>query len=302
VLVDPARIPDYSRYRGATLLKPNRTELALATGRTVPGVDEAISLARQLCQDLDLEAVVVTLDREGMVLVTPEGLAESVPTLPREVCDVTGAGDMSLAMLGYCLATGISLSDAVGLANVAAGLEVQQLGIVPITRAEITSALQRPNRSTGDRETSLAQLTSLAEQYRRAGKRIVFTNGCFDLLHAGHVACLEEAAALGDVLIVAINSDASVRRLKGLSRPVIPERERAQMVAALRSVDHVLVFDEDTPHFLLRAIRPDVLAKGGTTGEIVGWEVVEAQGGTVRRTGELAGYSTTKVLTHIKSR
>ena len=339
VLIDPARGADYVIYRGATLLKPNRLEAELALGHAIVSVDEALRAATTLRARCDCEAVVITLDREGLVLATAVG-AEHFPITPRAVYDITGAGDMVLAMLGLGLAAGLPLSVATQLANVAAGLEVQQPGVTPISRAEVLRELERLSvaarmsstsmasggcqptgshlsasstlRLTPDarhllREEAVAKLVTLDEaeclaaEYRRAGRTVVFTNGCFDLLHLGHVRCLEEARQFGDVLFVAINSDASVRQLKGTERPIIGEHDRARLLAALECVDHVLVFNDDTPHRLLHAIRPDVLVKGGTTPDIVGRDVVEAYGGSVLRTSEIGGLSTTTLLSRLRT-
>lgn len=302
VLVDPARIADYARYRQATLLKPNRSELQLATGSPVQSTRDAAALGRRLCRDLALDAAVVTLDRDGMVLVAEDDAPEILPTKPQEVCDVTGAGDMSLAMLGLCVASRLTLKDSATLANVAAGLEVQKLGIAPVSRAEITAALTSVRGRSQSKRVTLEQMAALADRHRQEGRRIVFTNGCFDLLHVGHVTCLEEAAAMGDVLVVAVNSDASVRRLKGATRPVIAEDDRAAMLAALECVSHVLVFDEQTPHRLLTALRPDVLVKGGTTAEIVAKDVVTEYGGAVVTLRAVPGRSTTSILETFRSR
>jgi D-beta-D-heptose 7-phosphate kinase/D-beta-D-heptose 1-phosphate adenosyltransferase len=328
VLVDPARISDYSRYQGATLVKPNRRQAGLATGRAIRSPADALDVGRELVQRYGFEAVVVTLDGEGMVMVTADGTAEHVPTRPRQVCDITGAGDMALAMLGICGAAGMSVRESVELANVAAGLEVERLGVAPVTRAEIAAALRHSGTRASSRDGSpsrpgrirnpdqrqaaspgrngklvtLDEMVSLAAAYRRDGKTVVFTNGCFDLLHVGHASYLEEAAALGDVLVVGLNSDASVRRLKGPERPIVAERDRAALLAALSCVDHVVLFEEDTPHRLLEAIRPDVLVKGGTytVDQVVGHEIVERYGGRVCVTSTQPGVSTTKLVADIR--
>ena len=210
---------------------------------------------------------------------------------------------MVLAMLGHCLAKGRSLPDAIRLANVAAGLEVERQGVAPILWTEILAECQHDRRPmTADKLVTLDAMAVLAESYRQTGRRIVFTNGCFDLLHVGHVSLLEEAARLGDVLVIAVNSDASVRRVKGPSRPVIAEQNRATLLASLGCVSHVLVFEEDTPHELLRRLRPDVLAKGGTTVDIVGREVVESYGGQVVRLSQFGNNSTTNIVHEIQKR
>lgn len=313
VIVDPALVADYACYRGATVLKPNRRQAELATGMKISSPADAFAAATALLQELQIPAAVITLDALGMVVAVELGGGESgdlpsythLPTRQRTIYDITGAGDMVLAALGFCVASGMPLKEAARVANVAAGLEVERFGVGPVTRDELQAALvleslnqgeeRRPHSKVG----SLSQIVERIAGDRAAGKRIVFTNGCFDLLHRGHLACLHEAAALGGVLIVAVNSDASVRLLKGPSRPVLDENDRAAMLSALSCVDHVIVFDDATPHRLLEAIRPDVLVKGGTTGEIVGREVVEAYGGEVRHVGEAPGISTSHIVSKI---
>lgn len=301
VLVDPARIPDYDRYRHATIVKPNRSELQLATRSSIRSTSDAAALGRRVCREQKLDAVVVTLDRDGMIVVPEDDPPHHIPSVPCEVCDVTGAGDMSLAVLGLCIASGVPLNDAAALATIAAGLEVQTLGVTKVTRQKLAEAIECQTRSSRGKRVTLAQMAALADTYRREGKRIVFTNGCFDLLHAGHIACLEEAATLGDVLIIAINDDASVRRLKGSTRPIIPDSERATLLESLQCVSHVLLLEEDTPDCLLNAIRPDVLVKGGTTIEIVGRETIERLGGKACRTRAAEEISTTCIVQRIRA-
>ncbi len=298
VFVDPARIADYARYRGAALLSPNRVEAELASGKPIRTPDEARAVARELCTRFAVGAVLVKLDGEGMVLVTAGDDGRAYPTRPRPVCDVAGAGDMVLAMVALCRAAGLEWEYVVPLANIAAGLEVERPGVAPVSWAEIHAELIDCTTAGLGKRVSLDGMASLAESYRAAGESIVFTNGCFDLLHPGHVACLQEAAGLGDVLVVAVNSDRSVRRLKGPDRPVLGADDRAAMLAALECVDHVLVFDADTPHEILRRIRPDVLVKGGTCrpDDIAGREIVEGYGGSVCLTGAVAGVSTTAIV------
>jgi D-beta-D-heptose 7-phosphate kinase/D-beta-D-heptose 1-phosphate adenosyltransferase len=251
-----------------------------------------------LCEELDLRYAVITLDRDGMVLVERHGDEQVFPTTSRTVCDITGAGDMVLAVLGFCLGSAIGLTDAVQLANTAASLEVQRIGVAVITQDEIRHELLSQCRRPADKIVTVEQAARLAEMHRHRGERVVFTNGCFDLLHVGHLAVLSQAAARGDVLFVGLNGDSSVRRLKGTGRPVIPESERAALLASVGCVGYVVLFDDDTPHSLLRAIRPDVLVKGGTytVAEVVGHEVVEAYGGEVCVTGVIDGVSTTHIL------
>ena len=316
VLVDPARITDYYRYRGASILTPNRAEAEGATGLSIAGPSEAFAAGEELLGRLKLDAVFLTLDKDGIAVIAKDQEPEIVPTRGREVYDITGAGDMVLGMTGLCHAACFPFTETAALANVAAGLEIERFGVAPVTRDEIRTELTHQKAigsHQGDRCTSpfpglgrcnkvvtLEQMADLAARYRAHGQRVVFTNGCFDLLHVGHVTYLEQAGKLGDVLVVAINSDAGARRLKGPDRPVIRQQDRAAMLAALACVDHVLVFAQDTPHELLRGIRPDVLVKGGTTREVIGREVVESYGGRVYLTGEIDGVSTTGIVSQIK--
>jgi D-beta-D-heptose 7-phosphate kinase / D-beta-D-heptose 1-phosphate adenosyltransferase len=298
-LIDPARITDYGRYSGCDVLIPNRAEAESVIGSKISSDAEAISAAKQLQVLYRVRAVIVKLDRDGMVLVDGENSGDVYPTRAREVVDVTGAGDIVLAIVGLCRAAGVSLSDAVRLANLAAGLEVERIGVAPVTRGEILAECLHEQPAAHDKLVTLDEMEILAESYRRAGRQIVLTNGCFDLLHVGHVTCLQEAAQYGDVLVVAINSDASVRKIKGSQRPISGEVDRARLLSALACVSHVLIFDDDTPLDLLRRIRPDVLAKGGTTAQVVGAEIVEAYGGRVVRTVEVPDVSTTRIASRL---
>ncbi|GIW92750.1 MAG: bifunctional protein HldE [Pirellulaceae bacterium] len=304
VLVDPVAEGDYSMYRGATLLKPNRRQAAAAVGRPIRTIQEGIRAAAELADRLELQVAVVTLDRDGLVWFDRrQGKSGHVPAEVREVCDITGAGDMVLAAVGSFYGDTVPLEAALWLATLAAGRVVEQFGVVPVSRQELRQTVA--GKLLGQQKiVDLPTAARLAEYYRRQGKRIAFTNGCFDLLHAGHVMSLRAAAAEGDVLFVAINSDASVRRLKGPGRPIVAQDERLAVLAALQCVDHVLLFDEDTPHRLLEAIRPDVLVKGGTykPEEVVGREVVESYGGQVRVTPVVEGLSTTAIVQKVLQR
>jgi D-beta-D-heptose 7-phosphate kinase/D-beta-D-heptose 1-phosphate adenosyltransferase len=328
VLVDPIRATDYSRYRGATSMTPNRLEAELATGVRIVTAADAIRAGHRLCHELGLDLGIVTLDRDGMALVQPDGRGEVFPTRPRAVYDITGAGDMALAMIGVALAAGVTPPQALQLANIAAGLEVEKVGVAVIPRSEIRQRLietegtgvSRASQPPGDSNATpapalapgnprgaaaprsklvtLDELVHLAASHRAAGRKLVFTNGCFDLLHVGHVSYLAEARAHGDLLVVGLNSDASVRRLKGPTRPVVRQQDRATMLASLSAVDYVIVFHEDTPHDVLRQLRPEVLVKGGTytPAEVVGHEIVESYGGRVAVCGLVEGVSTTAIL------
>jgi D-beta-D-heptose 7-phosphate kinase/D-beta-D-heptose 1-phosphate adenosyltransferase len=310
VIVDPARGVDYSVYHGATTMTPNRLEAELATGIKISTTVDAFRAGEQLCRQLALDMAIVTLDRDGMALVWPPAdhdrrpTCEVFPTRARAVYDITGAGDMVLAMIGVALAAGASPAAAIELGNIAAGLEVEKVGVAVVPRTEIRAALAERQAAAQSKILSLDDLTRVVGEHRVRGESIVLTNGCFDLLHVGHVSYLQEARALGNRLIVAVNSDASVRRLKGPTRPVIREADRAAMLAALAAVDYVLVFDEDTPHNFLHRLKPDVLVKGGTytPDQVVGHEVVEAYGGRVCVTGMVDGISTTKIVNSVADR
>jgi D-beta-D-heptose 7-phosphate kinase/D-beta-D-heptose 1-phosphate adenosyltransferase len=303
VVVDPASGGDYRLYAGAAGVTPNRLETYKATGQEIRSIDDAFAAGKILVDQFQLDMAFVTLDRDGIVLAKKDGTAVHLPTRVREVCDVTGAGDMVLAMIGVGMAGGMDPVDLCRLANVAGGLEVEQVGVVPITRGQILADLWQGLRSTGTKVCDLSRLLERLAERRRAGQKVVFTNGCFDLLHAGHVSYLQEAAREGDCLVVAVNSDESVRRLcKGPDRPLFGEEYRARMLAALEVVDFVIVFSEATPHALLHALRPDVLVKGGTyrEEEIVGREVVLSYGGRVKALGEVPGLSTTEIVRRLR--
>jgi D-beta-D-heptose 7-phosphate kinase/D-beta-D-heptose 1-phosphate adenosyltransferase len=266
ILIDPAAIEDYAKYRGATAITPNRSEAEFATGLDTP-IDASelhnAGLATKLLNDLDLQAVVLTLDRHGALLEERGGKPVVVPTIAREVYDVTGAGDMVLAALAGARANGMTWLDAVKFANVAAGLEVQVFGAQPIPLAQVQREVLLQTRKLDGNVRSLDELLVELAVHREAGHTIVFTNGNFDVIHAGHVAYLREARKLGDVLVVAINCDEQVRLQKGEGRPVFSESERLEILSELRCIDYLTVFDEPTAHEMLRRVRPDIYVKGG---------------------------------------
>ena len=303
VIVDPAAGGDYQLYRGATGVTPNRSETQKATGIDVRTIDAAYQAGQSLVNKFGLEMAFVTLDRDGIVLAKKGGESIHLPTRIREVYDVTGAGDMVLAMFGLGMAAGIEPTKLCRLANVAGGLEVEQVGVVRISRKEILTDLLHGSRRSAGKVCSVDELSRHVSARRKAGQKVVLTNGCFDLLHVGHVSYLQEAAKEGDCLIVAINSDSSVRRLnKAPDRPIFDESYRAQMLSGLESVDYVVIFDEDTPHAILSELQPDVLVKGGTyrDDEIVGREVVQSYGGRVKALGVTPGVSTTEIVRRLR--
>jgi D-beta-D-heptose 7-phosphate kinase/D-beta-D-heptose 1-phosphate adenosyltransferase len=300
VLVDPKR-KDLGAYGGATVLTPNLRELEAARGVELGSApDDAIAeAAAGAAADSGVDAVVVTVGDRGMIVVPREGSPVVVRARRRAVFDVTGAGDTVIATLALGLAARAPLADAARVANAAAGIAVGEIGATAVTIAELTAELSRRRLS---RLMTRRGLAAQVESWRLQGKRVVFTNGCFDLLHIGHVTLLREAAQLGDVLVVAINSDQSVRRLKGEARPLVPETERAAMIAALDCVDAVTVFDEDTPLETLEMVRPDILVKGQDyrLDQVVGRELVEARGGRVELVPLLPEHSTTELIDRIK--
>jgi D-beta-D-heptose 7-phosphate kinase/D-beta-D-heptose 1-phosphate adenosyltransferase len=298
VLVDPIRSSDYARYRGVHCMTPNRLEAQLATGLTIAKAEDALRVGKQLVETLGLEAIFVTLDRDGMALVHADGRAALVPTRPRQVYDITGAGDMVLAVVGLCLACGADYEEAAALGNVAGGLEVEKFGVALLTRQEILRDLIEHPCAEGSKVLDRKHLVDEVRRRRLAGQRIVFTNGCFDLLHPGHVRLLRLAADQGDYLVVGLNSDASIRRLKGPSRPINTADARAEVLSALEAIDAVTIFDDDTPLDLINALRPDVLVKGGDyrPEEVVGRAEVEAAGGRLVLIPLVQGHSTTGLV------
>ena len=303
VIVDPAAGGDYNLYRGATGVTPNRSETQKATGIEVRSIDAAYKAGQALVATFGFEMAFVTLDRDGIVLAPQMGDPVHLPTRVREVYDVTGAGDMVLAMFGLGMAAGIEPTKLCRLANVAGGLEVEQVGVVRISRKEILTDLLHGSRRQAGKVCSIDELARHVSARRKAGQKVVLTNGCFDLLHIGHISYLREAACEGDCLIVAINSDQSVRRLnKAPDRPIFDEQYRAQMLSGLESVDYVVIFEEETPHAILRQLQPDVLVKGGTyrDDEIVGREVVQSYGGRVKALGITPGVSTTEIVRRLR--
>ena len=305
VLVDP-KGSDFQRYRGATLLTPNLSEFEAIVGRCA-NETELVEKGQQLLRDLQLDALLITRGEHGMTLLQasknpgqPDTPELHLPAQAREVFDVTGAGDTVIAVLAAALAAGESLRDAVMLSNIAAGIVVGKLGTAVVSATELRRALQlQQGRARG--AMNLEQLLAAIEDARAHGEKIVFTNGCFDILHAGHVGYLQQARLLGDRLIVGVNSDASVSRLKGAGRPINPVERRMAVLAGLEAVDWVIAFEDDTPETLLEKLRPDILVKGGdyTQQQVVGWKIVEGYGGEVRVLSFFDDMSTTKIVEKI---
>jgi D-beta-D-heptose 7-phosphate kinase/D-beta-D-heptose 1-phosphate adenosyltransferase len=297
-LVDP-KGRDYGRYRGATLVTPNRKELETVAGETARDAAAVAALGARLRDELELDALLVKLSEEGMLLLPRGGEPRFIRARAREVFDVTGAGDTVLAALGVALGAGLGLEAAAEIANRAAGCAVARVGTAPVHWADLLDGLvAAPEEKLLDR----AHLAAVCATLRRAHRRVVFTNGCFDLLHPGHIRLLTEARREGDFLVVGLNSDASVRRLKGEGRPILGERDRAQVLGGLDAVDFVVVFDEETPEALIESVRPDVLVKGGdyTEETVVGAPFVRSYGGRVALVPLVAGNSTSAVVTRMR--
>ena len=295
VLVDP-KGNDFSRYRGASLITPNQSEFEAVAG-VAASDEELVERGRAMLDALDLAALLITRSEKGMLLLESGQEPLFLSTQAREVYDVTGAGDTVIATIAGALASGSDLASAAALANVAAGLVVRKIGVASVTPGEISIALHR--RGQGGRGlVELDELQLMVAESRQRNETIIMTNGCFDVLHAGHVSYLEEAKSLGDRLIVAINDDDSVRRLKGESRPVNALEDRMLVLAGLAAVDWVVPFSADTPAALIADVLPDVLVKGGDykPEDIAGAKEVLANGGEVRILSFRDGHSSSRII------
>lgn len=303
VLIDP-KGTDFARYSGASILTPNRKEAEAASGIAIRDTDSLVRAAGVIMERAGLEHLLITRSEEGMSLFSKAGEPVHIPTVAREVFDVSGAGDTVLASLAAGMAAGLGMAEAARLANISAGIAVSKLGTSTVTPAEIINAIALAHSDSDSKIKNLDVLAVLIEAEKARGKRVVFTNGCFDLLHAGHVKYLQKARNLGDLLVLGLNSDASVRRLKGEKRPLIGEEERAHILAALDCIDYVVIFEEDTPLELITALKPHILAKGGdyTPEGVVGKELVESYGGRVELVTFVDGKSTTNIIERVLER
>ncbi len=304
VFVDP-KSDDFSRYRGASGITPNLKELAVAARMPVGDEAEVVAAARHVMEAAGGAAILVTRSEKGMVLVEPAGAVHSVPAHAREVFDVSGAGDTVIATLALAEGAGLLLPRAMRIANAAAAVVVSKVGTATVSIEELRheiDAAEAEDIAPAPALRPLSEARALVARWKRQGLSVGFTNGCFDILHAGHVALLTAARAQCDRLIVALNDDASVGRLKGKARPVNPLPARAAVIAALRPVDAVVAFAEDTPLALIQRISPDVLFKGGDyrTETVVGADLVMAAGGRVVICETLAGHSTTLTIARIQ--
>jgi len=302
VLVDPAPTGDYAKYNGATVITPNRREASGAVGFDIETIDDAARAAGIIATGFNIAVVVITLDKEGAYLRTPQG-GVHVPTVPRSVYDVTGAGDMVLATLAVSVASGCDYLTAVRLANIAGGIEVEKFGVATVTVDEIVNELVATHRGKTGKIQDIETLLKELQYHRYKNETVVFTNGCFDVLHRGHIEHLGFCRDQGDVVVLGLNSDCSVRKIKGPGRPVNNQDDRAAVLAALETVDYIVVFDEPTPLELIKKVKPDVLVKGQDWAEkgVVGKEFVESYGGEVALTPLVEGKSSTSTIEKMRS-
>lgn len=298
IIVDPKGM-DFRRYRGATYITPNLKEASLASGIEIYSEESLINAGKALLEQADVQAVIITRGRDGSTLVTRKK-AQDFSARQVEIVDVTGAGDTVIATMALAVANGLSIESAAGLANLAASLVVARFGAASVTLDEMVDSLNGQVRD--NKCISLEDISSVLRNHRIAGHKIVFTNGCFDLFHAGHLDLLRQTSSLGEVTVVGINSDESVRRLKGPSRPIIGLPDRIAVLAALNFVDYIVPFSEDTPLKLIQEVQPDVLVKGEDWAgkEVVGSDVVNARGGRVQLAKFVPGISTTSLIKKIR--
>ena len=296
VLIDPKGL-DYSKYKGAYLLTPNKKEASEATQVNIKDAASLTQAITQLKDECDLDVSLITLSEGGVAIYDNE--LRTHPTVAREVFDVTGAGDTVLASLGFALACDVGIDDAVKFSNLAAGVVVGKIGSATATLNEIIEYESSLNKSTSDEHIkTLDEIATLSEELKARDKKIIFTNGCFDILHAGHVRYLETAKSYGDILILGLNSDRSVSALKGEDRPINTQLDRAYILAALEAVDYVVVFDDDTPYDLIKAVKPHVLVKGGDYKgkDVVGQDIADE----LKLVQFVDGKSTTKTIEKIQ--
>ena len=300
VIIDP-KGKDFTKYKNATLITPNKKEAESVLDMRI--LDEAaLRIAgKKLLSKFNTEAILITLGKDGMTLIEKDNLITHIPVEEKEVYDITGAGDTVISVVGLGIASGLALKKAIEIANIAAGIVVGKIGTAAVTIQEIIDYMLQRNIYFNSKILKQPVLTAIVEEKKKNGSRIVFTNGCFDILHAGHTCFLQKAKMLGDVLIVGLNSDESVRRLKGNNRPIIPMKERAAILSSLSCVDYISVFDEDTPIKLMGAIKPDILVKGNDykIEEVVGKDIVESYGGRVELIKLVDGISTSSIIDRI---
>ncbi|AQQ08619.1 Bifunctional protein HldE [Sedimentisphaera cyanobacteriorum] len=303
VVVDPPMGRDYQKFAGSTVITPNRNEARLISGIEIDSPESAGKAAEAIRSWLDIDAVVITMDKDGAYLKTAD-CSMLVPTVPKTVYDVAGAGDMVLSAIAVALAAGWRYEIAVHLSNIAGGLEVEKFGVASVSTAEILEEIKKRIFPGESKIVKMADISELCERLRIEGKRIVFTNGCFDIIHEGHINFLGFAKSQGDVLVLGLNSDASVKRLKGEDRPVNAENARAAVLSSLECVDYVCIFDSDSPLEIIKAVRPDVLVKGKDWEKkgVIGSEFVKANGGEVVLADLVEGISSTAIINKVKGK
>ena len=302
VIADPKGL-DFTKYAGVNLLTPNKKEASLASGREITDAGSLADVGKTLLDKSGIEKLLITCGKDGMVLFEKDQKLFKISTRAQEIYDVSGAGDTVVAVLGLAVAAGLSVKKAVSLANTAAGIVVGKVGTAAVTLKELSEAL-KASADTVPKHKTLKELSELCRKLQKDGKRIVLTNGCFDLLHVGHIKLFSASKKLGDVMIVAIDDDDSVRRLKGSGRPVIGVTERVGILSALDSVDHVVVFANAELDNVIKSIRPDILAKGNNYGskDVLGREIVEGYGGRVELIPITEKISSTQIINTIKKK
>jgi len=301
-LVDP-KGRDWSRYNGASCITPNTSELELTTGKQLDSEETFKDAGLETIKNLEIDRLLVTRGPKGMALFSRNAPPMLIPTQARDVFDVSGAGDTVIATVAAGITAGLDWPHAAELANIAAGIVVGKVGTNPIRSDELALALRQGHNGTQRKICDLASARLTTSAWKAGGKSIVFTNGCFDILHAGHIRLLHAAADEGERLVVGLNSDSSVKRIKGTHRPILPQQDRAALLAALGCVDMVVIFEDDTPLSLIEALRPDVLVKGAdySRESVVGHELVEGWGGRVVLTPLVENLSTTGIVEKVKS-
>ena len=300
ITVDP-KGEDYRKYWRSTIIAPNKKEAEVASKIAIKNENDLRKAGKKLLDEIETEAVLITRGKEGMTLFESAGKIINISARAKEVYDITGAGDTVVSLLGLGIASGLTYKESTEIANIAAGIVVGKVGTATVTPQEIFEYCNQQSTHFSNKLKEIEELKPIVEQEKAKGKIIVFTNGCFDLLHVGHIKYLQEAKLLGDVLILALNSDSSVKRLKGDKRPLMSEEDRAHILSALDCIDYITIFDEDTPLKLIKELKPDVLVKGKDykKSEVVGWKVVENYGGRVELINLVEDVSTSSIIDKI---
>ena len=301
IFIDP-KGSDYSKYKGATLISPNRIELARATKSDPDNLDQLLRLGSDMRRELDIKFLIVTLGELGIALIS-QNETTRFPAKSHEVYDVTGAGDTTISVIASAYTSGMTIHDSINAALIAASIVISKIGTTAITKPELLNAVNSKNDEVEEKVLSVDSAAKKVEEWKNVGDNVVFTNGCFDLLHRGHLHLLNESSALGQRLIVGINSDKSVKKLKGEGRPILPENDRAEIISSLECVDNVVIFDEETPLTIIKILNPDILVKGSDYNQedIVGSDFVIANGGSVVSIPIMEGLSTTSLIEKISN-